>query len=224
MAHSFADRLRLALDAEDVTVPELSRRSGVGESTIRNWLSAKPSVPSAEYAAEIAHALSISLQWLIAGRGEMRPEDHCFREDQARYRIDDAGISGLVVVRRLDGYALTEQEHLAEILAFPASMLTRMGLSASTARLLIVRGDSMAPTLQHGDLVLLDTTVESVKESAIFAVSVDDRVFVKRIQPRYDGSLQVVSDNPVYPPEKISATDAAALKIVGQVRWFGRSI
>lgn len=104
MTQSFADRLRLALDEEQVSVPELSRRSGVGESTIRNWLSAKPSVPSAEYAAEIAHALNISLQWLIAGRGEMRTDElrdwQIQQEYDAGHGLDDE--SDLVLPTRKD--------------------------------------------------------------------------------------------------------------------------
>jgi phage repressor protein C with HTH and peptisase S24 domain len=217
---TFADRLRLVQGRDSVNA--MASKCGIPYTTLRQYFGGTE--PSATNVAKIAQACGVDLTWLITGNGEMRPESLGFHEDQARYRVDDVGLSGLVVVRRLDGYVLTEQEYLAEMLAFPASLLVRIGLSATTARLLVVRGDSMAPTLQHGDLVLLDTSVESVKESGIFAVSVDDRVFVKRIQPRYDGSLQVVSDNPIYPPEKISATDAAAFKIVGQVRWFGRSI
>lgn len=220
MVMTIAERIAQLVDGGNVTA--FAKKCGIPYSSMTGYLGG--AVPSADRAAMIAQACGVDLTWLITGNGEMRPESLGLGEDRARYRVDDVGLSGLVAVRRLDGYVLTEQEYLAEMLAFPASLLARMGLSASTARIFAVRGDSMAPTLQHGDLVLLDTAVESVKESGIFAVSVDDRVFVKRIQPRYDGSLQVVSDNPVYPPEKISATDAAAFNIVGQVRWFGRSI
>lgn len=220
MVMTIAERIALLVDGGNITA--FAKKCGIPYSSMTGYLGG--AIPSADRAAMIAEACGVDLTWLITGNGEMRREAPGLREDQAVYRVDDAGLSGLVAVRRLDGYILTEHEYLAEMLVFPANLLLRMGLSATTARLLTVRGDSMSPTLQHGDLVLIDTAVKSVLDAGIFAVSVDDRVFVKRIQPRYDGSLQVVSDNPVYPPDQISATNAEALKIVGQVRWLGRSI
>jgi phage repressor protein C with HTH and peptisase S24 domain len=117
-----------------------------------------------------------------------------------------------------------EQEELGQIHVFRRQWLQRLGLSAKNARLMVVKGDAMAPTLVAGDTILIDTSVDDVEELGIYVIRADDRLMIKRIVPKLDGSLQVMSDNPLYAPEQVSQSEATALRIVGQVRWFGRSI
>ncbi|SDH90334.1 S24 family peptidase [Roseospirillum parvum] len=60
-----AERLRLALGDESVNA--LAGRSGVRESSIRQYLAG--SIPGADKAAQLAAALGVSIDWLVTGAG-----------------------------------------------------------------------------------------------------------------------------------------------------------
>lgn len=241
MTGSFAVRLTRALKETRTKIPELSRRSGVADSTIRNWLvipaDKKPSMPSAENAADIAQALDISLQWLIAGRGEMRPaEVVAIFKDQAA----SPGFSGvstgsgewenfamvprLVVQASAGPGALVEHEDAVDMIAFQESWLRKRGINPQAARALTVRGDSMEPTIRSGDVLLVDTSKDRVEDNGIYVVVSAGYVLVKRVHPRRDGSLMLISDNQAYPPEDVPAVEANDFHVAGRVMWFGRSI
>lgn len=70
---------------------------------------------------------------------------------------------------------------------------------AAHNRLAIItaRGDSMKPTIEDGDLLLVDTSA-GVNTDAIFVFSVSDQLFVKRLQRLPDGSVLAISDNQRY--------------------------
>jgi phage repressor protein C with HTH and peptisase S24 domain len=44
---------------------------------------------------------------------------------------------------------------------------------------------------------------------------------VKRVQRKFDGSLILISDNPIYLPEEIPANLASEVRVVGKVAWRG---
>lgn len=77
----------------------------------------------------------------------------------------------------------------------------------------------MAPTLIDGEEVVINTNVNSVEENAIYAINVNGRVMLRRVQINIDGSLLVMSDNPAYKPAEITAGNALNLKIIGRMVW-----
>lgn len=125
-------------------------------------------------------------------------------------------------------------EPVIEHLAFRADWLKRVGVSPSAARLASVQGDSMAPTLQPGDLVLIDTTRRTVplrargpsdlRPSPIFALRHDDGAVVKRLERVSDDQLILLSDNPAHPPQLRSGADLEATEIIGKVVWWGHTV
>lgn len=72
-AHSLADRIRQCANAVG-SGDELSRQTGIPRRTLENYVSGKTE-PSASKLAAIAEAADVSLNWLVAGKGEMRPAD-----------------------------------------------------------------------------------------------------------------------------------------------------
>ena len=88
--------------------------------------------------------------------------------------------------------------------------------------LLSVKGDSMNPTLNDGDMILVDLRSERIEDSAIYVLEFDDALLVKRIQRKLDGSIVIKSDNQLYDAEILQKDRAGALKIIGRVVWSGR--
>jgi len=100
-------------------------------------------------------------------------------------------------------------------------------LTASPAEnLSIVRveGDSMAPTLNAGDDILVDLGDSADRlRDGIYVLRIDDALVVKRIALNPVGRrLTVQSDNPAYPDwPDCTLKD---IKPVGRVIWSGRRI
>lgn len=90
------------------------------------------------------------------------------------------------------------------------------GLTADFA--LRCKGDSMTPTFQPGDLVLIRQQPE-VQPGQIAAVGIDGEATLKRFYKHKDG-IVLVADNPAYPPQVYPAgTDVRVYGLaVGFVR------
>ncbi len=68
-SETFADRLRLVIDAEESALA-LARKAEIGESLIRRYLSG--SEPGLDKLVRIAAAARVRLEWLATGEGPMR--------------------------------------------------------------------------------------------------------------------------------------------------------
>lgn len=88
-------------------------------------------------------------------------------------------------------------------------------------------GDSMAPTFSSGDLLLIDRQVDQIKTDAIYALAMDDQLYVKRLARDIgDGSVNIISDNPAYGTQRITRERAEQLRVVGRVvfAWRGAKL
>lgn len=96
-----------------------------------------------------------------------------------------------------------------------------VGLNPKHIKVITVYGDSMRPTLQHGDQVLVDTACNRFVDDAIYAIQQGDMLRIKRIKLKLDGSIEVKSDNDYgFGTEVYGKEDAAAFKVVGRVLPF----
>jgi hypothetical protein len=77
-----------------------------------------------------------------------------------------------------------------------------------------VTGDSMEPTLNNGNIIFIDKTKQDISKDGIYAFVNENGLFVKRIQRRIDGSLDIISDNKEYPIQIAKKTD---INILGKV-------
>lgn len=77
-----------------------------------------------------------------------------------------------------------------------------------------VVGDSMEPTLNSDNIIFIDKSKKDVARDGIYAFTTNHGLFVKRIQKRVDGKLDVISDNRDYP---IQVLENSELTIIGKV-------
>lgn len=98
--------------------------------------------------------------------------------------------------------------------------------ASQPSKLSIVRveGDSMAPTLNAGDDILVDLGDASERlRDGIYVLRIDDAVVVKRLALNPTGRrVTVQSDNPAYPDWPDCSLDD--IKVIGRVIWSGRRI
>jgi phage repressor protein C with HTH and peptisase S24 domain len=140
---------------------------------------------------------------------------------------------GLALVPRLDvgasagAGALAEDDRVAAPFAFDEGWLRRLSAQPKQLAIIRVEGDSMVPTLSHGDDIMVDSGDDSARmRDGIYVLRLDGMLLVKRLAraaPLPEGQKQVtiISDNPAYPTEIVAAE---SLEIVGRVVWAGRRI
>ena len=99
--------------------------------------------------------------------------------------------------------------------AFPRSILPKW-VHPDSLLCIRTKGDSMEPTLNDGDLILLDYSRTDPLDGQIFVLRDDDGLVVKRLRGSgFDWEL--VSDNPAYPPRRVSQED----RLIGRLAWSG---
>ena len=82
-------------------------------------------------------------------------------------------------------------------------------------------GDSMSPTFTDGDVLLVDTGLSARDPSSregVYVLRANDRNFIKRVTPTFDGKPQVSSDNPSSKTVQILNGDHQ-VDVVGRVVW-----
>lgn len=73
--HDVSDRIRRARRVKGCSQAELAERLGVTTSAVGHWERPNGHQPSSENLIEIARHLSVNLEWLAVGRGEMHASD-----------------------------------------------------------------------------------------------------------------------------------------------------
>jgi hypothetical protein len=119
--------------------------------------------------------------------------------------------------------ALNDAEALAGKIDFDEAWLRRMGLDPARLSLIRVAGDSMQPTLNDGDDIMVDTAAaDRALKKGIHILRLDGTLMVKRLLPGKGGTLSILSDNPAYATlENVDAKDVA---VIGRVVWVGRKL
>jgi Peptidase S24-like len=119
--------------------------------------------------------------------------------------------------------AINDAEALAGKIGFDEKWLRKQGLEPSKLSLIRVDGDSMTPTLNNGDDIMVDNSAaEASLRDGIHVIRLDDVLMVKRLAKGPAGRMSVLSDNPAYPdwPD----VDGGAVSIIGRVVWAGRRL
>lgn len=109
-------------------------------------------------------------------------------------------------------------------MAFRQDWLRDRGIRPERALLVAVKGDSMAPRISQGDLVLLDLDRTNVISGEPYVFNdTDGETKLKRLHRLGRSTLAIVSDNPAYPPELRHGADAERVKVLGRVVWSGHN-
>lgn len=106
-------------------------------------------------------------------------------------------------------------------LAFKRDWLARMGLNPDTLSVIAAHGDSMAPTIQDGEVLLIDHSETEPIDGKVFALAREDEMVVKRLVRDFAGGWIVRSDNNDKARYGDFHVSDAVLRVVGRVVWRG---
>jgi phage repressor protein C with HTH and peptisase S24 domain len=108
--------------------------------------------------------------------------------------------------------------------AFDPKWLRGLGADPRALSIIRVEGDSMAPTLNDGDDIMVDGGDAAGRlRDGIYVLRMDDVLMVKRIaRAPGQGRVSVISDNPHY--KSWDDLPLTAIRLVGRVVWTGRRV
>ncbi|MBP5398914.1 MAG: helix-turn-helix domain-containing protein [Alphaproteobacteria bacterium] len=89
---------------------------------------------------------------------------------------------------------------------FSAAFAQQLNISeTSNLKIIIASGDSMSPTINDRDLVLVNTSINTPQNNGLYLFNIKDELFIKRLSlDKFSGSADIISDNNFYPPIKIN--------------------
>lgn len=100
-----------------------------------------------------------------------------------------------------------------------------IGVSLSNTQMIFASGDSMTPTIEGGDSLLIDLSKREVYDGRIYCVRIEGQLYAKRLQKIPPYQIKVISDNKEkYDPFYVdfSKNIDYDFEIIGEIRWWGR--
>ena len=127
-----------------------------------------------ERVLSLCNLQNVSVDWILTGRGNVLisqpvPSAEVIKEDlEGDTAWDDFDLVPFYDVEASAGAgAFVDQELKISDMAFRKDWLRLRGLKAAHCALIKARGDSMEPTIHDGDLLLVDRSIETIKDDAI---------------------------------------------------------
>lgn len=210
-----AEKLREIISEEDggrwVSDKEVAGELGLSPSNY-GTMKTRDKVPFKEI-ADFCARRKISLNWLFYGQDPESLVEPTNRYFYVRYFREVSASAGGGAVNWDEGF---------EELGIEERFADHLGISGSSVDAVNVAGDSMEPTLKDGDVVFLDRKSTAPGKGGIFAVATAHGIFVKRLQVRVDGNVDIISDNRDYPVQTIPGEEVTVIgKVVGMLGAVG---
>ena len=123
------------------------------------------------------------------------------------------------------GYGVTTyNEAQTATYSISRKLVDDLGVNKNQTEIIFAQGDSMMPTIEGGDSLLVDLTRTEIYDGKIYCVRIEGQLYAKRLQKIPPNIIRVVSDNDKYrcfelELDKCSDYD---FKVIGEVRWWGR--
>ncbi len=105
---------------------------------------------------------------------------------------------------------------------FPLSFIQQKG-NPNTMILFRVSGDSMAPTINDKDMVLVDESKKSLETGKIYAVGFEDVIYLKQVD-FLPGTIVLKSHNKEYNDIELDKNEynQDQFRVIGKVLWVSR--
>ena len=152
----------------------------------------------------------ISVNWLFFDQAVDMLKEETEKFFHVRYFSDIRASAG--------GGAEIFDENYETISIDEKIMHNMVGMGNTELEAIHVDGESMEPTLQDGSIVFVDRSQTDINKNGIFIAQTLNGLYIKRIQQRVDGMVELISDNSIYPPQAIHPDEITIVgKVVGNI-------
>jgi phage repressor protein C with HTH and peptisase S24 domain len=181
----------------------LVKASGASKSVVNQWLTGKIKSMDIRYALNIERELGYSHIWLMTGEGDPRqaPVQHFKNTMPVRVaENDDRDIAQIQMVKLrlsagITGFQTEPERKDGGTFPIRRGWIERHNLSADHLIAILVKGESMEPSLHEDDIVIINTLDKKLVDGAVYAFNYEGEAVVKRLS-RDAGQWWLTSDNP----------------------------
>lgn len=199
----FFIRLQELCTAKGITITKLALTLGISRSNVTNWKNG--SVPKSDKIQEIANYFNVSTDYLLGNEEKIYPSN-----------MMPVDVTDYIMVPMLGevaaGLGCLAENEIIGYEPFSASSIK----AGHEYMCLQVKGDSMYPKLEEGDIVLVQcrNTVDS-GSYAVLTVNGDEGVIKKVIYGKT--WIELHSINPMYPIRRFEGEDVLKINVMGLV-------
>lgn len=217
---TFAAQVSQRIEALKTNAFAVERANGLPSDAVRSVLrGTKKSGTTLNKAQEVCDALGLELYF-----GPRRDPGPSVPEPFEIDGQDFAAIPRVDAEASAGQGAVNDDVEVVGTMAFRRDWLRDHGVKPERALLVTVTGDSMTPSIQPGDVVLLDRDRTAIVNGKPFIFTdADGETRLKRLHRLGRQTLALVSDNPNHPPELRNGIDAERIKVLGQIVWSGHN-
>lgn len=217
---NIGNRIRELRTAKGLKIADLAEAVGVDGANISRLETGKQKSFTEQSLSKYAEALGVSVAELFTPSGNVTTvyknsitaphigDDSVFRVEILDVSASAGGgfIQGSDVIDVIRSIEYNNERAL--------SMFG--GRAAEQVKVINVRGDSMAETIEPGDLIFVDISIHEFDGDGIYVFGFDDKIYVKRLQMIPD-QLLVISDNPKYREWSVDKSNEHRFYVYGKV-------
>lgn len=202
----------------------LVKASGASKSVVNQWLTGKIKSIDIRYALNIERALGFSHIWLMTGEGD--PHHAPLRDLKRALPVraadnDDAEFVQIQMVKLrlsagLTGFQTEPEGRDGGTLGMRRNWIERNNLHAAHLIAILVKGESMEPSLYEDDIVIINTLDTKPVDGAVYAFNYEGEAVVKRLA-RDAGQWWLTSDNPDQRRYHRKLCNGSACILIGRV-------
>lgn len=197
-----AQRIKQARLSKDWEQAKFAARLDIATRTVQRWEKGEQ-VPDSNYLMRIAKFSGVSPHWLLTGEGEMFPqpaeEGKVLQLPTSRYRKVD--LVSLPLLSSVPGGAPSMIFHPDYVEKY----ISVDDVNDAQAFALEVKGNSMAPRIEDGDIIVVSPKLEA-RSGDICVVRVNEEDTVKRVKME-EQTIYLLPLNPEYEPMAIKKRD-----------------
>ena len=202
MRTTIGDRIKEARESKDLDQTSLAEKIGVVARTLQRWEKGDQ-VPDGISITRIAKATHVHSNWLLTGEGEKyavaaKPGNVFPLPEAGRKRVKLVNLPLISAVPAGKVATLFHPDYVDDY-------VTVDGVKDPQAFALKVKGNSMAPRIEDGDVVVVSPQ-EEVRNGDICVVRVDGEDTLKRV--KFEGNyIHLLPLNPEFEPATVKKKD-----------------
>ncbi|MBI4535373.1 MAG: LexA family transcriptional regulator [Ignavibacteriae bacterium] len=202
MKSTIGDRIRTARENKQLDQATLSEKIGVVTRTLQRWEKGEQ-VPDGVSITKIAKSTNTQASWLLTGEGEMyaslvRPENVYPLSSATRRKVM---LTDLPLISAVPAGKVSTMFHPDYV----DDYVTVDDVKDPQAFALKVKGNSMAPRIEDGDVVVVSPQQE-VHNGDVCVVRVNDEDTLKKV--KFEGNyLHLIPLNPDFEPVTVKKKD-----------------
>lgn len=218
---NIGNRVRQLRIAKNMKVAELADAVGVDAANISRLETGKQKQFTEQTLSRIAKALSVDVTALFTSyQNDNTVYKNSDNNDMSKegvnvFRVEVLDVSASAGVGHMQASDVIDVIHAIEYKDERAVALFG-GRPSDSVKVINVRGDSMSGTIEPGDLIFVDVSVNQFDGDGIYIFGFDEKIYVKRLQMIPD-QLLVISDNPLYREWSITKDNERRFSIYGKV-------